>query len=256
MADELSIPQSLKDFFIENPRPALAFSGGVDSTYLMYVCRKLEIDMAPIFVLNGFQTTREFVNARNLCNRYYYDIKTAEIDSLSDANIAANGPDRCYLCKKRIFTLVTKWAKSQDRYVIDGTNASDNPDDRPGMKALEELGVRSPLRECGITKPQVREYSRLAGIPNWDMPSDSCLATRVQTGMKLSYRTLEKVEKAEMQLRLLGFNYIRVRVTPEGARFESLPSQKDLLEESKDEVEEILLKYFDSVSYGERKPGL
>jgi len=251
-----TVPDGLVAFFEDNPRPALAFSGGVDSTYLMYVCRTLDVDMIPVFYTGGFQTVSQLVNAENLCQRYKFTPSFVEDSILEDPDIAANGADRCYLCKRRMLGLMWDQVKGFDRaYLMDGTNASDDPASRPGMKALDELGVRSPLRECGLTKTDIRRLSKAAAIPNWDLPSDSCLATRIPQGTALTEDNLLRTARAEKAVRVLGFKDIRVRTKGSGAVLETLPSQKNLLEENRDEIEDILYGYYDSVEYAERKPG-
>lgn len=252
-----TIPDNLAEFFEKNPRPALAFSGGVDSTYLMYVCRELDVDMIPVFYTGGFQTVAQLVNAENLCQRYKFTPSFVEDNILTVPEVVANGENRCYQCKKRMITAMWNQVKGFDRaYMMDGTNASDDPSNRPGMRFLEEFGVRSPLKECGLTKPDIRRLSKAASIPIWDMPSDSCLATRIPTGTALTVDDLVRTERAEKGVRMLGLKDIRVRTSGNAAILETLPSQKDVLEENKDEVEDILLRYYDSITYAERKPGL
>jgi len=250
-----TIPDNLVKFFEDNPRPALAFSGGVDSTYLMYVCRRLEVNMIPVFYTGGFQTVAQLVNVENLCKYYNFSPEFIEDDIFEHEDIIANGPDRCYLCKKRMMGLMWKRVrKFGSKYMMDGTNASDDPATRPGMKALEELGVRSPLRECGLTKEDVRRLSKEARLSTWDLPSDSCLATRIPTGTPLTWENTQRVNYVEKDIRVMGFKDIRVRDIDGNALLETLPSQKDLLEELKPDIEEVLLKHYKSVSYGERKP--
>ena len=256
MTENGSIPQSLVAFFEDNPRPALAFSGGADSTYLMYVCSELDVDVVPLFAKGPFQSEDEISRVTDLSHSFGYDVSIIDVDPLSDGRITRNDSDRCYHCKRMIFSAISELAGSEGRYVMDGTNASDDLGDRPGMRALSEMGIRSPLRECGITKAQVREYSRLAGLPTWDLPSNSCLATRIPTGTAITLESLRKVDSAEKELRSIGLKDFRVRIAGSGARLETIPSQKDILESDRRRIEEILLKYFDNVTYGERKPSL
>jgi len=249
-----TIPDNLVKFFEDNPKPALAFSGGVDSTYLMYVCRRLEVDMIPITYTGGFQTVAQLANASNTSQRYNFTPEFIEDDIFECKDVIANNEDRCYLCKKRMMGLIQKRAKKVERkYVMDGTNASDESADRPGMKALEELGIRSPLRECGITKEEVRRLSKLAGLPSWDRPPEACLATRIPYGNMITEEALHRADLVEKEIRLMGFKDIRVRDSNGAATLETLPSQKDMLEEMKPDIEKLLLEKYDSVSYRERK---
>lgn len=249
------IPDSLRRFFEENPRPGLAFSGGSDSTYLLYVCHILEVDVVPYFVRGSFQTPEEEETVRASCTRYGFEPRILNVNVFDSPGIVSNGPDRCYLCKRFVFSRIIEAAKRDGRaYVMDGTNASDDPAGRPGMRALEEMGIISPLRICGITKADVRRLSKEAGIPGWDRPSDSCLATRTPTGTSITEDGLRRTYEAEKAVREFGFRGFRVRTRGTGARLEIDPSQRSILEEYMEEIEAVLLKYYDSVSYGERTP--
>ena len=147
---------------------------------------------------------------------------------------AANGPRRCYYCKRALFTLIWEQVRSDGHtLLLDGTNASDDAGDRPGMQALRELEVRSPLRECGITKEEVRRRSKEAGIFTWNKPAYACLATRIPTGMRITQEDLRRVEEAEKCLAKMGFTDFRVRLMPEGARLQITEEQMPLAFEKK-----------------------
>ena len=152
----------LGEFFARYPRCALAFSGGTDSALLLYEARRLGADVRAYFVRGPFQPRFELEDARRLAAELGAELSVLELDVLSLPEVAKNGPDRCYHCKRAIFSAIARRAAA-DGYgvVIDGTNASDRSDDRPGMRAMGELGVLSPLRMCGISKRRVRELSRL-----------------------------------------------------------------------------------------------
>lgn len=247
------IPESLAESLKSYPRPALAFSGGCKSAFLMYACKELGIDMIPYFVVGDFQTTAELVNVRNLCNRYGFVPRILEFNQLSEENIARNGEDRCYNCKKMMLSIIIYFAKRDGRgCIMDGTCLSAEPG--LWMKALEELGIRSPLKDSGLTRADVRELSRESGLTTWDIPSNSCLATRIPTGMPVTHDLLRRTNIAEMELRRMGFKDIRVRTTEDdGALLEVTEKQKGFLDENMAEAEELLLNYYDSVSFGERK---
>ena len=155
---------TLKDFFARHPRTALGFSGGTDSAYLLYAGTSLGADVRPYYIKTQFQPAFELADARRLADELGVELTVIEADILADDAVAANPPDRCYHCKRALFTLLAERAAS-DGYseLIDGTNASDEAGERPGMRALCELGVRSPLRECGLTKTEIRARSRTAG---------------------------------------------------------------------------------------------
>ena len=212
---------TLQDFFRENPRAALAFSGGVDSAYLLWAAREWAQDVKAYYVHSPFQPAFELSDAKRLAEELRMPMAVLEADVLSVPGAAANGPDRCYHCKTALFTLL-KGAALADGYTLlmDGTNASDDAGDRPGMRALAELAVRSPLRECGITKAEVRQRSREAGLFTWDKPAYACLATRVPTGTAITREALTAVEGAESALAALGYRDFRVRLFHGAARLE------------------------------------
>ncbi|MBE6521455.1 MAG: TIGR00268 family protein [Thermoplasmata archaeon] len=247
------LPESLRVFFEDNPSPALAFSGGTDSSFLLYACKMLDVDVRPYFVKGAFQTLEEIHRANDFSEMLGYDLTEVELDVLSDYSIRRNGTDRCYQCKKHVFGSILKKAKEDGcRFVMDGTNASDDYSTRPGMRALMELGVRSPLRECGLTKPQIRLYSKCAELPSWNIPTDSCLATRIPFGMEITDPLLRRTEEVEKELKNLGFRNFRVRTRNYGAHLEMDPAQKDLLKETEQSVRSIILSRYDSITYGER----
>ena len=177
----------LQAFFTNNPKIALAFSGGVDSAYLLYAAKTFGADVKAYYVKTPFQPEFEYEDALRLAEQLGADMVTIHLDVLSDSAITENPKNRCYFCKKRIFTAILKQAKV-DGYslIIDGTNASDDASDRPGMVALQELSVRSPLRECCLTKEEIRRLSKEAGLFTHDKPAYACLATRIPTGTAIT----------------------------------------------------------------------
>ena len=212
---------TLQDFFRENPKAALAFYGGADSAYLLWAAREGAEDVKAYYVRSPFQPAFELADAKRLAEELHMPMALLEADVLSVPGAAANGPDRCYHCKTALFTLL-KNAALADGYslLIDGTNASDDAGDRPGMRALKELAVRSPLRECGITKAEVRQRSKEAGLFTWDKPAYACLATRVPTGTAITPEALSAVEGAENALAALGYRDFRVRLFHGAAKLE------------------------------------
>lgn len=216
----------LQAFFADHPRAALAFSGGVDSAYLLYAGLSLGADLRPYYVKTPFQPLFEKEDALCLCRELKVEPRVLELDVLRCGPIRANGPDRCYLCKTKIMSTIMAAAREEGYPVLlDGTNASDDSLDRPGMQALRELGVLSPLRLCGLTKPEIRRLSREAGLFTWDKPAYACLATRVRTGEALSAGTLRAVEESEDFLFSLGFSDFRVR-TAGGAALLQFPAEQ------------------------------
>ena len=215
------LPEKLEDFFHQNPRTALAFSGGADSAYLLQAARLAGADVGAYFVKTLFQPAFELADARRLAAELAVPLTVLEEDILSSPAVAANPADRCYHCKTVLFTRLCRQAAADGfPLVIDGTNASDDAGDRPGMRALRELGVRSPLRECGITKTEIRRLSREAGLFTWDKPAYACLATRVPAGETITAEKLTRVEGAEEALFRLGFRDFRVRLLGNRARLQ------------------------------------
>ena len=202
----------LSSFFFRHNKAALAFSGGVDSSYLLYAAKQYGADVTAYYVRTAFQPAFELADARRLAAEVGAPLRVLELDILTDEAIRANPPDRCYHCKKRILTVITE-AALRDGYplLLDGTNASDDAGDRPGMRALRELSVRSPLRECGLTKDAIRALSREAGLFTWDKPAYACLATRTAAGEPLTAEKLTRTERAEDLFFSQGFSGFRVR---------------------------------------------
>ena len=217
---------TLEQFFKENPSVALGFSGGVDSSYLLYEGLRLGAHIKAYYVNSAFQPEFELRDAYRLAEQIGAEITVLEADILDCARVISNPPDRCYHCKIAIFGTLQKQALADGiTLVIDGTNASDDESDRPGMKALSELSVRSPLRECGITKDDARRLSKDAGLFTWNKPAYACLATRIPPGRSITKELLRRVENAEDALFSLGFTDFRVRVLDEAARLQ-LPREQ------------------------------
>ena len=239
----------LREFFERHPKCALAFSGGTDSALLLCEARRLGADVKAYFVKGPFQPQFELEDARRLAKELGAEMEVIETDVLALPEVAENGPRRCYYCKRAIFSLIFERAR-RDGYdtVIDGTNASDQVDDRPGMQALAELGVLSPLRMCGVTKAQVRELSAEAGLFTARKPSYACLATRVPTGTAITLEALEKVERGEEALREMGFSDLRLRLEGTGARLELPAAQLPAVVQNRERVLKALLPSFSRVT--------
>lgn len=239
---------NLKDFFEENSRTAIAFSGGVDSAYLLYAARRYGADVKAYYVRSAFQPEFELRDALRLSKELKVEMQVLPLNVLSNYDVAQNPDNRCYYCKKIIFSEIKKAALEDGLSVIlDGTNASDEEGDRPGMQAIRELEVRSPLRECGLTKQEIRRLSREAGLFTWDKPAYACLATRIPTGCEITEEKLFKTEQAEEALFRLGFTDFRVRMLGEAARLQ-VPAEQfgKVLKERKRIIAE-LEKYYSSI---------
>ena len=238
----------LRDFFQECPKVALGFSGGVDSAYLLYAALDHGAQVRPYFIKTAFQPQFELEDARRLCAQLGVELTVVELDVLQVPGVVENPPDRCYHCKRALFGRLRQQAQADGYTVlIDGTNASDDAGDRPGMRALGELSVRSPLRECGITKAQVRALSKEAGLFTWDKPAYACLATRVPTGEAVTPETLRKVEAAEEALFSLGYSDLRVRVFHGAARLQLPGQQLEQAAKKREAISQALAPWFDTV---------
>ena len=239
---------NLQEFFAENPRVAIAFSGGVDSSYLLYAALHYGARARAYYVNSAFQPAFELEDARRLAGELNADMKVLPVDVLASETVTANPPDRCYHCKQMIFRTILAAAEADGFTVLlDGTNASDDAGDRPGMRALRELSVRSPLRECGLTKAEIRRLSREAGLFTWDKPAYACLATRIRTGEEITLQKLKQTEKAEGFLFGLGFRDFRVRMVDNTAKLELREADLPLLLENREKIVTELRKDYDSV---------
>lgn len=240
---------TLEQFFHQVPRAALAFSGGTDSAFLLWAAGHYGCELRAYYLKTAFQPAFELEDARRLAQELHVPMTVIELDVLAVEKAAENGPRRCYYCKKALFSRLRQ-AAAADGYAVllDGTNASDDAGDRPGMVALRELEVRSPLRECGITKAEVRRLSRAAGLFTWDKPAYACLATRIPTGTPLTAEMLARVEKAESTLAGLGFVDFRVRVADGAARLQVTEAQLPLVLAKREEILQALAPEFAAVT--------
>lgn len=238
----------LKDFFERNNKVAVAFSGGVDSSYLLQAAKDCGAEVTAYYVKSQFQPEFELEDAREIAELTGTKMKVLSVDALADPRVKANPADRCYWCKRNIMGAITR-AASEDGFeiIIDGTNASDPAGDRPGMKALKEFCIKSPLRECGITKAEVRERSREAGLPVWNKPAYACLATRIQTGEEITEEALVRTEKAEAALHEMGFRDFRVRLRDGNALLQVTAEQYQMALENKEEIDRLIGGMYESV---------
>lgn len=201
---------------------ALAFSGGVDSTFLLAVAHEvLGENTVAVTVSSPLMPKREIDEAKDYVKKIGARHEIIYLNPLKIEEVRKNLPSRCYICKKHIFTHIMKVAeKYQLLHVADGSNADDENDYRPGMKAIRELGVRSPLKEVGMTKEEIRVISKSMRLSTWDKPALACLATRFPYGSELTTEKLYQVDRAEKYLVELGFHQVRVRCHGDTARIE------------------------------------
>lgn len=241
---------TITEFFNENKNVAIAFSGGVDSAYLLYLATKHCDSVTAYYVKSQFQPQFELNDAIRLASKLKANLKIIEIDVLKNKDVEKNDEIRCYFCKTAIMSTIIENAKA-DGYsiLLDGTNASDMASDRAGMKALGELNVISPLRICGLTKDEIRVQSKEANLFTWDKPAYACLATRIKPNEAITAQALSKVEKAEEFLMSLGFSNHRVRVSQNNATIIADKSQVSKLFEQKNIIENEFKNMFNSITF-------
>ncbi len=240
---------NLQEFFLLHPKVAIAFSGGADSAFLLYAARKYAKEVQAYYVKSEFQPEFEMEDALRFAREFDIQMKILHLDILSVPCVRENPSDRCYYCKKAIFDAIVKEAATDGFTVLlDGTNASDDAEDRPGMRALKELSVLSPLRECGLRKEQIRKLSKAAGLFTWDKPAYACLATRIPTQECITRDKLYAVESAENYLFSLGFTDFRVRSSDGHARLQIPEGQIEFMLLHRKDILEKLKQYYKTVS--------
>lgn len=212
---------------------AVGFSGGADSTLVLAAAKEaLDDRVLALTVVTPFMERQEIADAVALSARLGVRHELVELDMAS--GMEANPPDRCYLCKHALYVKLLEVAREAGfGQVVDGSNLDDLSDYRPGLRALQELEIQSPLLACKISKAEVRRLSQSLGLPTWDKPTNACLLTRLTVGRHVSMEDLQRVEEAERFLRARGYTWIRVRMHGDLARIEVAPEQRrQLLEEA------------------------
>lgn len=225
--DVLAKEERLRGALAGLPSVVVALSGGTDSAYLAWIAKEILVHRAlavtalsASFPESERRGVEEFVRQFGLCHEFIHT------DELVNPLYVANNPDRCYHCKDELFTKLDELARARGfAGVAYGVNVDDQGDFRPGQQAAAEHRVLTPLLDAGLTKAEIRELSRRAGLPTWDKPAAACLASRIAHGIEVTDENLKQVERGEEALRALGFKQVRVRYHGELARIEIAPDE-------------------------------
>jgi uncharacterized protein len=231
-------------------RVLLAFSGGVDSTYMLYVAREAlgKENVLAVIAQSPTYPVEEIEDAIRVADSLDVKCRIIRTEEFSDENFIANSRERCYYCKKELFEKMKILARENEiETIIDGSNADDINDYRPGSRAKDEFGVRSPLLEADLAKEEIRQLSKEAKLPTWDKPSMACLASRIPYGTRIDEGILRVIREGEGFLRSLGFRQLRVRHHDKIARIEvdkgSLPK---VMEKG---IMDSIIKKFEELGY-------
>ena len=243
--------ESLRNRLLELGKVAIAYSGGVDSNFLLKVAKDTLGDKVIAVTLHAMMhSDREIEEAINYAKEFDVEHIVVSIDNFKVDKFIENNSDRCYHCKREVFKTVKEVASNHNiKHILDGTNLDDLGDFRPGLKALEELDIISPLKECELTKEDIRKLSKEMNLNTYNKPAFACLATRIPYGTKITKELLKKIEKSEEYLVSIGFNQFRVRAHKDIARIEVGKDEihkffnEDLLNKTNNKLKEIGFKY-------------
>ncbi len=234
----------LEDWFRGTPGTITAFSGGVDSSLVLYLSKKyLSSGSVACISKSASLKKKDYKLAIDFCKRYDILLEVIETREVSDKKYFSNPVDRCFICKSHLYTDLQKLKEKYPGYIIlNGINSDDFNDYRPGIKAATDNNIRYPLAECKLTKQDIRDLARYFGLPNWDKPASPCLSSRIPYGHLITKNKLKQIEAAEEILNSYGFNDVRVRHFNSEARIEVEEKMIERLKDKFDIIEKSIKK--------------
>lgn len=229
----------LKTWYTRYRGSIVAFSGGIDSTLVLFLARKFQGHENAIGVISNSESLKQkdFQFAKDFCNNFDIRLEVIKTNEINDVRYNSNPVNRCFYCKEHLFTDLTVMADKYPEFVVlSGTNYDDLGDYRPGLEAAKQLKVKSPMLDCKVSKYELREIAKYYNLPNWDKPASPCLSSRMPYGHKVTPEKLQQVEQAENILNNYGFNDVRVRHYDSYAKVEVLKEDLEKLSVVKDEI--------------------
>ncbi len=240
--------ETLLEFLRSLDSALLAYSGGVDSTFLLKAAVDSGMNYLAVTAVSPTMPSTDRRNAQDIVAELGANFEMINSDEMEDENFVSNPVDRCFHCKSNLFDKLTALAKKRDyKVVLDGSNMDDLGDYRPGMEAKKKFQVVSPLIEVGVTKDEIREISRRLNLKTWDRPASPCLSSRFPYGERIDLKGLDMVERAELKLKDLDFRVVRVRKDGDTARIELSP--EDIPRLMEDRVRDVIVPFFKEVGF-------